>query len=111
MREMRYTGYMHNYMRMYWGKKIVEWCETPEIAFRTVLDLNNKHFIDGRDPNSFANVAWIFGNHDRPWQERNIFGKIRYMAASGLERKCDIDAYVEKVDRLVETAKTAGESF
>ena len=101
MREMRETGYMHNYMRMYWGKKILEWSATPEVAFGNALALNNKYFLDGRDPNSFANVAWVFGQHDRPWPQRPIFGKIRYMNAAGLERKCDIRAYVVKIDRLV----------
>jgi deoxyribodipyrimidine photo-lyase len=100
MREMKITGFMHNYMRMYWGKKILEWSNTPEHAFRTTLAINNKYFLDGRDPNSYTGVAWIFGVHDRAWFERPIFGKIRYMAASGLERKCDILGYVKKVDRL-----------
>jgi len=95
---MRHTGFMHNYMRMYWGKKVLEWCNTPEYAFQTLLYLNNKYFLDGRDPASYANVGWIFGLHDRAWKERPIFGKVRYMAASGLERKCDIDGYVRKVD-------------
>jgi deoxyribodipyrimidine photo-lyase len=104
MREMKYTGFMHNYMRMYWGKKILEWSPTPQKAFRTTLAINNKYFIDGRDPNSYTGVAWIYGVHDRAWAERPIFGKIRYMAASGLERKCDIQAYVKKVDALVESA-------
>jgi deoxyribodipyrimidine photo-lyase len=102
MREMRYTGFMHNYMRMYWGKKILEWSKTPQQAFKTTLAINNKYFLDGRDPNSFTGVAWVFGVHDRAWFERPIFGKIRYMAATGLERKCDIRAYVDKVDSLVE---------
>jgi deoxyribodipyrimidine photo-lyase len=100
MREMKYTGFMHNYMRMYWGKKILEWSQTPRKAFRTTLAINNKYFIDGRDPNSYTGVAWIYGVHDRAWAERPIFGKIRYMAASGLERKCDIQAYVKKVHPL-----------
>ena len=101
MQEMRATGFMHNYMRMYWGKKILEWSASPEEAFVTTLALNNKYFLDGRDPNSFAGVAWIFGKHDRAWFERPIFGKIRYMAASGLERKCDIRAYVRKISDRV----------
>jgi deoxyribodipyrimidine photo-lyase len=101
MREMRHTGYMHNYMRMYWGKKILEWTNTPRHAYRVALDLNNKYFLDGRDCASFANVGWIFGLHDRPWAERKIFGTVRYMSAAGLERKCDIEAYVKKVERLV----------
>ena len=97
MLEMKHTGFMHNYMRMYWGKKILEWSRTPKQAYATTLTLNNKYFIDGRDPNSYTGVAWTYGVHDRAWAERPIFGKIRYMAASGLERKCDIKAYVDKV--------------
>ena len=99
MLEMKNTGFMHNYMRMYWGKKILEWSRTPKKAFKTTLALNNKYFLDGRDPNSFTGVAWLYGIHDRAWQERPIFGKVRYMAASGLERKCDIEAYVKKVEK------------
>ncbi|MFW5759885.1 MAG: deoxyribodipyrimidine photo-lyase [Cyclobacteriaceae bacterium] len=105
MREMRYTGFMHNYMRMYWGKKILEWSHTPEHAYRTTLAINNKYFLDGRDHNSFTNVSWIFGLHDRAWQENDIFGKIRSMKASGLERKFDVKAYIKKVDDLVEKAE------
>ena len=101
MLEMKHTGFMHNYMRMYWGKKILEWSTTPQKAFRTTLAINNKYFLDGRDPNSYTGVAWIYGVHDRAWFERPIFGKTRYMAASGLERKCDIAAYVKKVNDLV----------
>lgn len=100
MQEMRHTGFMHNYMRMYWGKKILQWSQSPQIAYRTTLELNNKYFLDGRDPNSYVGVGWIYGVHDRAWTERPIFGKIRYMAASGLERKCDIGAYVKKVQML-----------
>lgn len=111
MREMRYTGYMHNKMRMYWGKKILEWSPSPEEAFRRTLRLNNRYFLDGRDPNSYAGVAWIFGQHDRPWGERPIYGKIRCMVASGLERKSDIRAYVAWVDRRVEEARAASIRF
>lgn len=91
--EMVTTGFMHNYMRMYWGKKILEWSKTPEKAYETTLYLNNKYFLDGRDPVSYGNVAWIFGLHDRPWTERPIFGQIRYMNSAGLERKFDMEAY------------------
>ena len=100
MQEMRKTGYMHNYMRMYWGKKIIEWTNTPEYAFSTALYLNNKYFLDGRDPNSYTGVAWLFGLHDRAWAERDVFGKVRYMNASGLESKFDIDAYVSWAESL-----------
>jgi deoxyribodipyrimidine photo-lyase len=101
MREMVHTGYMHNYMRMYWGKKILEWTNTPEHAYRTTLYLNNKFFLDGRDPNSFANVAWVFGQHDRGWKEREVFGKVRFMSAGGLERKTKPEQYVEKVEERI----------
>ena len=101
MREMVHTGFMHNYMRMYWAKKILEWSPTPRQAFETTLALNNKYFLDGRDPNSYANVAWCYGLHDRAWTERPVFGKIRYMNANGLNRKFDMAAYAEFVDGLV----------
>jgi deoxyribodipyrimidine photo-lyase len=98
MQEMKNTGFMHNYMRMYWGKKILEWSSSPELAFCNTLAINNKYFLDGRDPNSFAGVAWIFGVHDRAWPQRPIYGKVRCMMASGLERKSDIRGYVSKVE-------------
>jgi deoxyribodipyrimidine photo-lyase len=99
-KEMLVTGKMHNYMRMYWGKKIIEWSQSPQAAFTTMISLNNRYFIDGRNPNSWTNVAWCFGRHDRPWAERPIFGKVRYMNAAGLERKFDIEAYVRQVEAL-----------
>ena len=95
--EMVITGKMHNYMRMYWGKKILEWSKSPEDAFHITAYLNNKYELDGRDPNSFASVAWCFGKHDRPWGERPIFGNVRYMNATGLRRKFNIGAYVQDV--------------
>jgi len=98
--EMVRTGKMHGYMRMYWGKKILEWLATPEEAFAVAVRLNNRYQLDGRDPNSFAGVAWCFGKHDRPWSERPIFGLVRYMNAAGLERKFDIEGYVRKIDAL-----------
>lgn len=99
-REMVVTGKMHGYMRMYWGKKILEWSKTPEQAFATALYLNNKYELDGRDPNSYTGIAWCFGKHDRPWKERPIFGKIRYMNDQGLQRKFDIDRYVQQINQL-----------
>jgi deoxyribodipyrimidine photo-lyase len=104
MQEMKYTGFMHNYMRMYWGKKILEWSSSPELAFRNTLAINNKYFLDGRDPNSYAGVAWIYGVHDRAWPQRSIYGKVRCMMASGLERKCDVHGYVDKVKKYVRKA-------
>jgi len=94
--QMVRSGKMHGYMRMYWGKKILEWSETPEEAFRTALYLNNRYELDGRDPNGYTGVAWCFGKHDRPWGERPVFGMVRFMNAAGLKRKFDADAYVER---------------
>jgi len=100
MREMRVTGYLHNHMRMYWGKRFIAYTNTPEQAYRTALHLNNKYLLDGRDANSYANIGWLFGLHDRGWPERAVFGKVRTMTAGGLERKFDIDAYVRWADSL-----------
>ena len=99
-REMVYTGKMHNYMRMYWGKKILEWTGSPDEAFTRALFLNNKYELDGRDPNGFAGVAWCFGKHDRPWGERPVFGMVRYMNAKGLDRKFNMDMYVQRINRV-----------
>ena len=101
-KQMAVAGKMHNYMRMYWGKKILEWSRSPQEAFRTALYLNNKYELDGRDPNGFAGVAWCFGKHDRAWTERDVFGKVRYMNDSGLKRKFNIDRYVEQVEGLAQ---------
>lgn len=98
--ELVLTGKMHGYMRMYWGKKILEWTNAPETAYEAALYLNNKYSLDGRDPNGFAGIAWCFGKHDRPWKEREIFGTVRYMNAKGLDRKFDMDRYLEKVGKL-----------
>lgn len=94
--ELVKRGIMHNYMRMYWGKKILEWSVSPEVAFSTSLYLNNKYSVDGFDPNSYAGVAWCFGKHDRPWKERNIFGMIRFMNDKGLVRKFRMEPYLAK---------------
>jgi deoxyribodipyrimidine photo-lyase len=99
-KEMVLTGKMHGYMRMYWGKKIIEWSQTPEDAFSVALRLNNRYELDGRDPNGFAGVSWCFGKHDRPWRERPIFGTVRYMNDRGLRRKFDIDRYVRRIEAL-----------
>jgi deoxyribodipyrimidine photo-lyase len=111
MLEMKHTGYMHNYMRMYWGKKILQWMKTPQAAFTAMLRWNNAYFLDGRDPNSYAGVGWIFGLHDRPWKERPIFGKIRYMARAGLERKFDMQGYVRKVNHRIDALHAGRTDF
>lgn len=93
--EMVKTGKMHGYLRMYWAKKILEWNVTPEDALATALYLNDRYELDGNDPNGYAGVAWSIGGvHDRPWFERDIFGKVRYMSQSGCRRKFDVERYV-----------------
>ncbi|MGC9517675.1 MAG: deoxyribodipyrimidine photo-lyase [Methanomicrobiales archaeon] len=99
-KEMIVRGKMHGYMRMYWGKKILEWTENPSEAFKIAIYLNNKYEIDGRDANGYTGVAWCFGKHDRAWKEREIFGKVRYMNANGLRRKFKIDNYVEEIEEI-----------
>ncbi|MFA6200481.1 MAG: deoxyribodipyrimidine photo-lyase [Bacteroidales bacterium] len=99
MIEMVETGYMENTMRMYWGKKIIEWSPTPEEAYSRMVYLNNKYFLDGRDPNSYAGIGWCFGLHDRPWKERSIFGMVRYMNEAGLQRKYKIEDYISKYSK------------
>ena len=95
-REMMVTGKMHGYMRMYWGKKILEWMANPKQAYSTALYLNNKYELDGRDANGFAGVAWCFGKHDRPWGRRAVFGSVRYMSEAGLKRKFDVAQYARR---------------
>jgi deoxyribodipyrimidine photo-lyase len=96
-RQMVTHGWMHNYMRMYWAKKILEWTPSPAVAHSIAVRLNDKYFLDGRDPNGYAGVAWaILGKFDRPWFERTIFGKIRYMAGASTGKKFDSKKYIEQ---------------
>jgi deoxyribodipyrimidine photo-lyase len=99
-RELLLTGKIHGYYRMYWGKKIIEWSRTPQEALATTLYLNDRYALDGRDPNSYANILWCFGLHDRPWMERPIFGQVRYMSYDGMRRKTDVDAYIRSIECL-----------
>jgi len=95
--EMVRRGKMHGYMRMYWAKKILEWTESPESALEIAIYLNDKYELDGRDSNGYAGIAWSVGGvHDRAWNERPVFGKIRYMSYQGCKRKFDIKSYIQK---------------
>jgi len=96
--ELTTTGKIHGYMRMYWAKKLLEWSASPEEALRTAIYLNDKYSIDGGDPNGYVGILWsIAGLHDRPWFERPVYGKVRYMNDAGLRRKFDIDTYIRRV--------------
>lgn len=93
--EMVKTGKMHGYMRMYWAKKILEWTKSPENALQIAIYLNDKYELDGRDPNGYTGIAWSIGGvHDRPWFERPVYGKIRYMNRNGAEKKFEVKAYI-----------------
>jgi deoxyribodipyrimidine photo-lyase len=92
---------MHNYLRMLWGKKVLEWSASPAVAYRTLEHLNNKYALDGRDPNSGSGILWCFGLFDRPWPpERNVFGSVRYMSSENTARKFDLAPYYAYVERL-----------
>lgn len=96
-RELLTTGKMHNYMRMYWAKKILEWSNSPEEALEIAIYLNDKYQLDGRDPNGYTGIAWAIGGvHDRPWFERPVYGQIRYMNSNGAKSKFDVESYISK---------------
>ncbi len=99
--EMKITGKMHGYMRMYWAKKILEWTANPSEAMNYAVKLNDKYELDGRDPNGYTGCAWSIGGvHDRPWFERPVFGKIRYMNYNGCARKFNVDSYITRIREL-----------
>jgi deoxyribodipyrimidine photo-lyase len=94
-RRLVQRGHLEGYLRMYWAKKILEWTDSPEHAFELALHLNNRWLLDGRDSNGYAGVAWAIGGvHDRPWTERPVFGKIRYMNFEGCKRKFKVEEYI-----------------
>ncbi len=100
-RQMVLTGWMHNYVRMYWAKKILEWSESPAQAYQTAVYLNDRYELDGRDPNGYAGISWaIAGKHDRPWFERPIFGKVRYMSFKSTSKKFDSKRYIRQIAEL-----------
>ena len=94
-------GWMHNYMRMYWGKKIVEWTPNVDAAMTAAVYLNDKYFLDGRDPNGYSGIAWaVLGKFDRPWGTRSVFGKRRYMSGASTGRKFDAKQYIAQMRAL-----------
>ena len=94
--QMVRTGWMHNYLRMLWAKKILEWSPSPAVAYNLAVQLNDKYELDGRDPNGYAGVAWaIAGKHDRAWFEKPVYGKIRSMSSQAAAKKFDVQRYIE----------------
>ncbi len=96
-KEMLAVGKIHGYYRMYWGKKIIEWSDGYQHAADFMVEMHGKYALDGRDPNTYTNILWCFGLHDRPWPERPVFGKMRYMSLEGMKRKTNTRAYIDEV--------------
>ena len=107
-KELVLRGKIHGYYRMYWGKKIIEWSATPEEALAAMIYFHDRYALDGQDPNTYANILWCFGLHDRPWTERPIFGTIRWMSRAGMERKTGVQAYLSEIDCLERTGRWGG---
>jgi deoxyribodipyrimidine photo-lyase len=96
-RQLVTEGRIHGYLRMLWGKKILEWTRSPEEALDVMVELNNTYALDGRDPNSYSGIFWVLGRYDRPWgPERPVFGKIRYMSSENTARKVGVSKYMER---------------
>lgn len=104
-KELLLRGTIHGYYRMYWGKKIIEWSPTYEQALRVMIHLHDVYALDGRDPNTYTNILWCFGLHDRPWAERPVFGQLRYMSLEGMRRKTDTGAYIAEIAELEHTGR------
>ena len=99
--QMVHHGWMHNYMRMYWGKKIVEWTPDAATAMKHAIYLNDRYFLDGRDPNGYSGVAWaVLGKFDRAWGSRPVFGKRRFMSYESTRRKFDSAGYIAQMKAL-----------
>jgi deoxyribodipyrimidine photo-lyase len=96
-RQLVSEGRMHNYLRMLWGKKVLEWSTTPREAVERLIVLNDKYALDGRDPNSYSGIFWVFGRYDRAWgPERPIFGTIRYMSSDSTAKKLKLKGYLAR---------------
>jgi deoxyribodipyrimidine photo-lyase len=104
-KELLLRGKIHGYYRMFWGKKIIEWSSSAAEALATMIYLHDRYALDGDDPNTYANILWCFGLHDRPWPERPVYGTIRSMVRSGMERKTDVQAYIREIEYLERTGK------
>ena len=95
--QLRQSGVMQNYLRMLWGKKVLEWSPTPAEAFARLLELNNRYALDGRNPNSYTGIAWVFGRYDRPWApERDVYGVLRYMSSTNTQKKLKLKAWLQR---------------
>jgi deoxyribodipyrimidine photo-lyase len=104
-KEMLLRGKIHGYYRMYWGKKIIEWTKTYADAAKAMIDLHERWALDGRDPNTYTNILWCFGLHDRAWGSRPILGKFRYLSERGMRQKTDAGAYLKEINEMERTGR------
>jgi deoxyribodipyrimidine photo-lyase len=96
-RQLRESGVMQNYLRMLWGKKVLEWSRSPEEAMAILIELNNRYALDGRNPNSYTGISWVLGRYDRPWApQRDVYGVIRYMSSANTLKKLKMKGYMAK---------------
>ena len=95
-RQLLVEGRIHNYLRMLWGKKILEWTASPREALDVMIALNDRYALDGRDPNSYSGIGWVLGRYDRPWPVRPIFGGVRYMSSANTARKLRVKEYLRR---------------
>ena len=96
-RQLVSEGRIHGYLRMLWGKKILEWTASPRDALAIMTELNNRYALDGRDPNSYSGIFWVLGRHDRAWgPERPVYGKVRYMSSDNTARKLPVTEYLDR---------------
>jgi deoxyribodipyrimidine photo-lyase len=93
-RQLVEEGTIHNYLRMLWGKKILEWTASPVDALEIMLDLNDRFALDGRDPNSYSGIFWCLGRYDRGWPERPVYGKVRSMSSDRTRKKVRLEEYL-----------------
>ncbi len=95
-RQLAREGTIHNYLRMLWGKKVLEWTDHPRVALDIMIELNNRYALDGRDPNSYSGIGWILGRFDRGWPERSVYGKVRSMSSAATRRKVRVEEYLRR---------------
>ncbi len=99
-RELLATGTFHGYLRMLWGKNVIRWTESYEAAQRFMIEMHHRYALDGRNPNTYANILWCFGLHDRAFREGPVLGKLRPLKSSSTRRKFDVEPYLERVASL-----------
>jgi deoxyribodipyrimidine photo-lyase len=95
-RQLLREGRIHNHLRMLWGKKVLEWTPRAQDAFETLVALNDRYAVDGRDANSYSGISWVFGRYDRPWPERPVFGTVRCMTSGSAMKKLHVREYLER---------------